>query len=107
MYATVPPLFKVTIGKEYFYVKDDAALEEFKKVHQGRKLTVNRLKGLGEMDPDELGETILDRNNRNIKQITVSDVTKATELFEQLMGQSADLRKRYILEHAGEVEIYE
>lgn len=59
------------------------------------------------MDPDELGETILDRNNRNIKQITVSDVTKATELFEQLMGQSADLRKRYILEHAGEVEIYE
>ena len=62
---------------------------------------------VGEMDPDELGETILDRNNRNIKQITVTDVTKATELFEQLMGQSADLRKRYILEHAGEVEIYE
>lgn len=45
VYATVPPLFKVTIGKEYFYVKDDAALEEFKKAHQGRKLTVNRLKG--------------------------------------------------------------
>lgn len=59
------------------------------------------------MDANELGETILDRNNRNIKQITVEDAKKATELFEQLMGQSADLRKKYIIEHAGEVEIYE
>ena len=59
------------------------------------------------MDPDELGETILDQNNRNIKQITVADAKKATELFDQLMGASADLRKRYIVEHAGEVEIYD
>ena len=62
---------------------------------------------VGEMDPDELGETILDQNNRNIKQITVADAKKATELFDQLMGASADLRKRYIVEHAGEVEIYD
>ena len=107
MYATVPPLFKVTIGKEYFYVKDDAALEKFKKAHSGRKLTINRLKGLGEMAAEELGETILDRDKRTIKQITVEDATKATELFDQLMGASADLRKRYIVEHAGEVEIYD
>ena len=107
IYATVPPLFKVTIGKEYYYVKDEKALEEFKITHSGRKLTINRLKGLGEMDPDELGETILDQNNRNIKQITVTDVSKATDLFERLMGASADLRKKYIVEHAGEVEIYE
>ena len=107
VYATIPPLFKVTIGKEYHYVKDEEALEEFKRNHSGRKLVVNRLKGLGEMDSDELGETILDQNNRNIKQITVEDATKATDLFEQLMGASADLRKKYIVEHAGEVEIYE
>ena len=107
VFATIPPLFKVTIGKEYFYVKDELALEEFKKQHAGRKLVVNRLKGLGEMSADELGETILDKENRVIKQITVSDAQKATSLFEQLMGSSADLRKKYILEHAGEVEIYE
>lgn len=59
------------------------------------------------MDPNELGETILDKENRVIKQITVSDAKKATNLFEQLMGASADLRKKYILEHAGEVEFYE
>lgn len=59
------------------------------------------------MSADELGETILDKENRVIKQITVSDAQKATSLFEQLMGSSADLRKKYILEHAGEVEIYE
>lgn len=62
---------------------------------------------VGEMDSDELGETILNQNNRNIKQITVTDAKKATELFDQLMGASADLRKRYIVEHAGEVEIYD
>lgn len=107
VYATIPPLFKVTIGKEYFYIKDELALEEFKKQHTGRKLTVNRLKGLGEMSADELGEAILNKENRVIKQITVSDAQKATSLFEQLMGSSADLRKKYILEHAGEVEIYE
>lgn len=107
IYATVPPLFKVIIGKEYHYVKDEDTLEEFKKARPGKKFVVNRLKGLGEMDASELGETILDRKNRNIKQITVEDAKKATELFEQLMGQSADLRKKYIIEHAGEVEIYE
>ena len=59
------------------------------------------------MSPDELGETIVDGQNRNIKQITVEDCNKATALFEQLMGASADLRKKYIIEHAGEVEYYE
>ena len=107
IYATVPPLFKVTIGKDYHYVKDEEALEDFKRQHSGRKLIVNRLKGLGEMSPDELAETILDKDNRNIKQITVEDAKKATDLFDQLMGSSADLRKKYIVEHAGEVEIYD
>ena len=107
VYATVPPLFKVTIGKDYHYVKDEEALEDFKRQHSGRKLIVNRLKGLGEMSPDELAETILDKDNRNIKQITVEDAKKATDLFDQLMGSSADLRKKYIVEHAGEVEIYD
>lgn len=59
------------------------------------------------MDANELGETILDAENRTIKQVTVEDAQKATALFEQLMGSSADLRKKYIVEHAGEVEYYD
>ena len=59
------------------------------------------------MDPQELAETIIDAENRIIKQITVEDVKLANDLFEQLMGSSAELRKKYIIEHAGEVEYFE
>jgi len=105
IYTTVPPLYKITIGKEYKYLKDDDALARFRHDNASKKYTVNRMKGLGEMDAEELGETIVDAHNRNIKQVTVSDIAKANELFEHLMGSSADLRKKYIVEHAGEVEI--
>lgn len=107
VYATVPPLFRVTSGKKYLYLKDEVALEEYKNQHSGKKFLVNRLKGLGEMDAEELAETIIDAENRIIKQITVEDAKKATDLFEQLMGSSAELRKQYIIEHAGEVEYFE
>lgn len=107
VYATVPPLFRVTSGKKYIYLKDEVALEEYKNQHSGKKFLVNRLKGLGEMDAEELAETIIDAENRIIKQITVEDAKKATDLFEQLMGSSAELRKQYIIEHAGEVEYFE
>lgn len=102
IYAGVPPLYKVIIGKEYKYLKNDEALEEFKKTHNGKKYTVNRLKGLGEMDVDETEETLTDPDNRIIKQITVKDVAKANNLFEILMGNNATLRKEYIKEHSKE-----
>ena len=107
IYAGVPPLYKITIGKEYKYLKNDEELEKFKLANKGRKYLVNRLKGLGEMSVEETEETLIDPEQRIIKQITIDDVTATSILFEQLMGSSADLRKKYILEHAGEVEIYE
>ena len=107
VYATVPPLFRITSGKKYIYLKDEVALEKYKNENVGKKFLVTRLKGLGEMDPEELAETIVDAENRIIKQITVEDVKLANDLFEQLMGSSAELRKRYIIEHAGEVEYFE
>lgn len=102
VYAGVPPLYKITIGKEYKYLKNDEALEEFRKANEGKKYTVNRLKGLGEMSVDETEETLTDPNNRIIKQISVED-TKATDiLFEQLMGSGVTARKAYIKEHSQE-----
>ena len=102
IYAGVPPLYKITIGKDYKYLKNDEALEEFRKQHVGRKYLVNRLKGLGEMSVEETEETLTDPNGRIIKQITVEDVDKTNKLFEDLMGGSVTPRKVYIKEHSKE-----
>lgn len=102
IYAGVPPLYKITIGKDYKYLKNDEALEEFRKQHVGRKYLVNRLKGLGEMSVEETEETLTDPNGRIIRQITVEDVDKTNKLFEDLMGGSVTPRKVYIKEHSKE-----
>lgn len=102
VYAGVPPLYKVTIGKEYKYLKNDEALEEFKASHKGRKLIVNRLKGLGEMSVEETEETLTNPDNRIIKQITVEDTKAADVLFEQLMGNGSVARKEFIKKHSKE-----
>ena len=104
VYAGVPPLYKITIGKEYKYLKDDAALEEFRKTHTGKKYTVNRLKGLGEMSVEETEETLIDPKGRIIRQITVEDVRAADKLFEDLMGTAIVPRKAYIKKHSKEAE---
>ena len=104
VYAGVPPLYKITIGKEYKYLKNDEELEEFRKTHTGKKYTVNRMKGLGEMSVEETEETLTDPNNRIIKQITVEDDKAADILFEQLMGTGVQCRKQFIKEHSKEAE---
>ena len=102
VYAGVPPLFKVTMGKDtYIYLKDDAALVEFREKNVGKKYTVNRMKGLGEMDADET-EILVDPAQRIIKQITVEDVKAADILFDQLMGTGVAPRKKFIQEHSAE-----
>ena len=102
VYAGVPPLYKITIGKEYKYLKNDEALEEFRKTHTNRKYDVKRLKGLGEMNEEETEETLTNPDNRIIKQITIEDVAAASRLFDDLMGQSITPRKEYIKEHSKE-----
>ena len=102
IYAGVPPLYKITIGKEYKYLKNDEALEEFRKTHVGKKYIVNRLKGLGEMDVEETEETLTNPENRIIKQITIEDIAAADKLFDDLMGQAIIPRKNYIKEHSKE-----
>ena len=102
IYAGVPPLYKITIGKEYKYLKNDEELEAFKKANVGKKYIVSRMKGLGEMSVEETEETLTNPDKRIIKQITVEDANATSILFEQLMGQSVTSRKAYIKEHAKE-----
>lgn len=102
VYAGVPPLYKITIGKEYKYLKNDEELEAFKKANVGKKYLVGRMKGLGEMSIEETEETLTDPSRRIIKQITVEDPTATSILFEQLMGQGVTARKAYIKEHSKE-----
>ena len=102
IYAGVPPLYKVTMAKKYYYLKDDAALEQFKKDYPNKTITVNRFKGLGELDADETEETLIDPDNRIIKQVTVEDVSAADKLFDDLMGTAVTPRKVYIKEHSEE-----
>ena len=101
-YAGVPPLYKVTIGKEYKYIKNDEELEKFKKENPTKKYTVNRMKGLGEMSVEETEQTLTDPNERILKQITVEDISAANVLFEQLMGTGVTARKEYIRLHSQE-----
>lgn len=104
VYAGVPPLYKVTLGgnKGYKYLKDDEALEQFRKENDGRKYIVNRLKGLGEMSVEETEETLTDPAQRIIKQITVKDIEATDKLFDDLMGSGVVARKEFIREHSEE-----
>ena len=105
IHATVPPLFRITKKNEYIYLKDIAALEEYKASHIGEKYLVNRNKGLGEQNPDELEECLLNPKTRNAMQITVEDAAEADKLFDIFMGTSVPPRREYILEHSEEGEI--
>lgn len=102
VYAGVPPLYKVTIGKEYKYIKNDEELEKFKAANPGKKLIVNRMKGLGEMSVEETEQTLTDPNERILKQITVEDINAANVLFDQLMGTGIVARKEFIKLHSKE-----
>ena len=102
VYAGVPPLYKITEGKDtYIYLKNDAELEEYRANHKGKKYLVNRLKGLGEMSPDETS-ILVDPDQRIIKQVTVEDIAAANKLFDDLMGTQIIPRKRFIQQHSAE-----
>lgn len=100
VYASVPPLYKIVIGKETLYLKDDASLAEYQAKNVGKKYTVQRFKGLGEMDSDELAETVMNKENRTLKQITIDDMEEARLIISNLMGASVLPRKKFIEENA-------
>jgi DNA gyrase subunit B len=87
---------------KYIYLKDAAALEDYKNAHNGEKYLISRNKGLGEQDADELAECLLTPETRNIKQLIVQDYKKAANLIETLMGPSVPPRRAWLLEHSEE-----
>lgn len=108
IYTTMPPLFRITTNKnQYIYLKDASALEEYKTQHQGEKYLVNRNKGLGEQDSDELAEALLNPETRNVFQITVEDSKKAADLIEVLLGTSVPPRREFLLAHEEEANVNE
>lgn len=103
--AAIPPLFRITTRKnDYIYLRDGEELEKYKQNHAGEKFTVNRNKGLGEQNEDELSECLLDKNTRNVAQITVEDEKKAGQLFDIFMGANVPVRRDYILKYSEEAE---
>lgn len=108
-YVAYAPLFRVTTSKnEYIYLKDAAALEEYSKKHQNEKYRVNRLKGLGECDSEELADVLLDKKTRNVKQLVVNDAKEAEKHLEMLMGTSVTGRRKFLLENGSKAnELWE
>lgn len=106
IYAAVPPLFRITTKKnEYIYLRDAAALEQYKLEHPTQNYAVNRNKGLGEQDAQELADCLLKPETRNVLQITVEDITEANKLFEIFMGPNVGPRKEWIAQHSEEANI--
>ena len=103
IFIAQPPLFSTVVGKEKIYLKDENAKTNFLKEKPDHKKEFQRLKGLGEMDFDELWDTTMDPTRRSLLQVTVEMGAVADEVFSTLMGEDVDSRKRFIQTNARDV----
>ncbi|MBQ0060129.1 MAG: DNA topoisomerase IV subunit B, partial [Lachnospiraceae bacterium] len=106
IYIAMPPLYKVMPSKgEGEYLYDDKALEKYRKTHKDGKFTLQRYKGLGEMDPDQLWETTLDPATRRLRRIEIADARLSSAMTEILMGTEVGPRRDFIYEHAVDAQL--
>jgi DNA gyrase subunit B len=105
LYVAQPPLYGIQVGKQRHYVYSDGEKEAFLERLGDKNARINRYKGLGEMDPEELWETTMNPSTRTMLQITVEDAVKADETFSTLMGEEVAPRRRFIEAHAKQANL--
>ncbi len=103
VYAAQPPLYSTLVGNEKVYIKNEVERQRFLEQHPNHKKPFLRLKGLGEMDFDELKDTTMDPAKRTLLQVTVEQASLADEVCSVLMGEDVEMRRRFIQENAGDV----
>jgi DNA gyrase subunit B len=103
VYVAQPPLYSAVVGKTKTYLKDDAALQQFLGENEGRKPEIARLKGLGEMDYQELWETTMDPATRTLLRVDVEQAAIADEVCSVLMGEDVEARRGFIQQNAKDV----
>ncbi|PNR92444.1 type IIA DNA topoisomerase subunit B [Petrotoga sp. 9PWA.NaAc.5.4] len=104
VYIAQPPLYRFEVDNNHFYLYSDEELETIKKNYPNKKWRLQRYKGLGEMNPEQLRETTMDRNSRKLIKIKLEDLEMAQEIIEILMGDDPNIRREFIETNANKVK---
>ncbi len=104
IYLAMPPLYRIAKGRKVDYVYNDKQLEEHLAISGKEGVSLQRYKGLGEMNPDQLWETTLDPSQRYLKLVTLEDAAVADQTFSMLMGEVVAPRREFIIAHAHTVK---